>query len=197
MVGAGGAVGADAVAKAAPDGYTLLADPSSLHGITPFLYSKLTYDPNKDLAPVIALASLANVLVVNTDVKANSVAELIALIRANPGKFSFASSGSGSTIHMSGEMFRSMLKLDIAHVPYKGSAPAVTDLIGGRIEAIIDALGVGVPHVKSGKLKLLAVTAAERLADYPDVPTVRESGVPDYVGVLALAKEKFANRNAA
>ncbi len=178
--GAGGNLGAELAARAAPDGYTMLMSASSLHGITPFLYSKLTYDPNKDLAPVIVLGAFANVLVVNPEVKANSVKELIELIRAQPGKISYASSGSGSTIHMSGEMFKHMLNLDIAHVPYKGSAPALTDLIGGQVQLMFDNIPSAITQIRGGKLRALATTGPKRSATLPDLPTMIESGLPGY-----------------
>jgi tripartite-type tricarboxylate transporter receptor subunit TctC len=178
--GAGGNVGSEFVARSAPDGYTLVVSPSSLHGITPFLYSKLTYDPNKDLSPIIVMGSFANVLVVNTGVKANTVAELVAQIRANPGKFSYASSGSGSTIHLSGEMFRQMLNLDIPHVPYKGSGPALTDLIGGQVQLMFDNIPSAISQIRAGKLKALATTGPKRSATLPDLPTMIEAGFPNY-----------------
>lgn len=178
--GAGGNVGAEAVARSAPDGYTMLLSPSSLHGITPFLYSKLSYDPNKDLAPVIVLASIANVLVLNKDVKANSVQELVALAKAQPGKLSCASSGSGSTIHMSCEMFKQKMGLDIVHIPYKGSGPAIADLMGGHVDIMFDNIPSAIPHVRGGKLRALATTGPTRAASLPDLPTMKEAGVPGY-----------------
>lgn len=178
--GAGGNIGAEMAARAAPDGYTMLVSPSSLHGITPFLYSKLTYDPNKDLVPVIALGGFANVLVVNPNVPAKTVPELVALIRSTPGKMTYASSGSGSTIHLSGEMFKQMLKLDIAHVPYKGSGPALTDLIGGQVDIMFDNIPSALPHIKSGKLRALATTGPKRSGTFPELPTMKEAGLPDY-----------------
>ena len=181
--GAGGNVGSEMVARSAPDGYTMLMSPSSLHGITPFLYSKLNYDPNKDLAPVILLGSFSNVLVVNQDVKANSVAELIAVIRAQPGKLSYASSGNGTTIHMSGEMFKHMLNLDITHVPYKGSAPAITDLIGGQVHLMFDNIPSAITHIRAGRLRALATTGPKRAANLPDLPTMIEAGLPNYESV--------------
>ena len=181
--GAGGNVGSEMVARSAPDGYTMLMSPSSLHGITPFLYSKLNYDPNKDLAPVILLGSFSNVLVVNQDVKANSVAELIALIKAQPGKISYASSGNGTTIHMSGEMFKHMLNLDVTHVPYKGSAPALTDLIGGQVHLMFDNIPSAITHIRGGRVRALATTGPKRAANLPDLPTMIEAGLPGYVSV--------------
>ena len=179
--GAGGNVGAEFVAKSAPDGYTMLMSASSLHGITPFLYSKLNYDPNKDLVPVIVFASFANVLVLNPGVKANTVPELIALAKAQPGRMTCASSGSGSTIHMSCEMFKHMLGLDIAHVPYRGSGPAITDLIGGQVNMMFDNIPSAISHIRGGKLHALATTGAKRAAALPDLPTMIEAGVPGYV----------------
>ena len=178
--GAGGNLGSEMAARAAPDGYTMVMSASSLHGITPFLYSKLNYDPNKDLVPVIVLASFANVLVMNPEVKANSVKELTALARAQPGKLTCASSGSGSTIHMSCEMYKHMLGLDIAHIPYKGSGPAVTDLMGGQVNLMFDNIPSAISHIRSGKLRALATTGATRAVALPDLPTMIESGVPGY-----------------
>jgi tripartite-type tricarboxylate transporter receptor subunit TctC len=178
--GAGGNVGAEMAAKSAPDGYTMLMSASSLHGITPFLYSKLNYDPNKDLAPVIVFASFANVLVLNPGVKANSLAELIALVKAQPGKLACASSGSGSTIHMSCEMFKQMLGLDIIHVPYRGSGPALTDLLGGQVQMMFDNIPSAISHIRSGKLRALATTGPVRSVTLPELPTMIEAGLPGY-----------------
>ena len=150
------------------------------HGITPALYTKLTYDPNKDLAPLIALAGFSNVLVVNPGVKANSVRDLIALAKAEPGRLSYASSGSGSTIHMSGEMFKYLTGVDMLHIPYKGSGPAVADLIGGQVQLMFDNIPSSMPHIRSGKLRALATTGPVRSPALPDLPTVAESGVPGY-----------------
>ena len=178
--GAGGNLGSEIAARSAPDGYTILMTASSLHGITPFLYSKLPYDPNKDLAPVIVLAQFSNVLVVNPGVKANSVRELIALARAQPGTLAYASSGAGSSIHLSGAMFNHMLNLNIPHIPYKGSGPAVVDLIGGQVQMMFDNVPSSLPHIQSGKLRALATTGAKRSAALPELPTMIEAGVPGY-----------------
>lgn len=178
--GAGGNVGSEMAAKSAPDGYTMVMSASSLHGITPFLYTKLNYDPNKDLVPVIVFASFANVLVLHPGVKTNSVQELIALARSQPGKLSCASSGSGSTIHMSCEMFKQMLGLDITHIPYKGSGPAVSDLIGGQVQMMFDNIPSAISHIRSGKLRGLATTGSKRSVTLPELPTMIESGVPGY-----------------
>ena len=178
--GAGGNLGSEMAARSAPDGYTLLTSASSLHGITPFLYKKLNYDPNKDLLPVIVLAGFANVLVVNPAVPANSVKDLIALARAQPGKLTCASSGSGSTIHMSCEMFKHMLGLQITHVPYKGSGPAFIDLIAGQVNLMFDNIPSAISHIRGGKLRALATTGAKRSPTLPDLPTMIESGVPGF-----------------
>ncbi len=178
--GAGGNLGSEMAARAAPDGYTMLMSASSLHGITPFLYSKLNYDPNKDLAPVIVLAGFSNVLVLHPSVKANSVAELTSLARAQPGKLTCASSGSGSTIHMSCEMYKHMLGLDITHVPYKGSGPAMIDLVGGQVNLMFDNVPSAISHIRAGKLRSLATTGAKRALVLPDLPTMIEAGVPGF-----------------
>jgi tripartite-type tricarboxylate transporter receptor subunit TctC len=178
--GAGGNLGSEMAARSAPDGYTMVMSASSLHGITPFLYTRLNYDPNKDLVPVIVLASFANVLVVNPGVKANSVKELTALARAQPGKLTCASSGSGSTIHMSCEMYKHMLGLDITHIPYKGSGPAMVDLIGGQVNLMFDNIPSAITHIRGGKLRALATTGPKRAVSLPDLPTMIESGVPGY-----------------
>ena len=178
--GAGGNLGSELAARATPDGYTMVMSASSLHGITPFLYTKLSYDPNKDLVPVIVLAAFANVLVVNPGVAAGSVKELTALAKAQPGKLTCASSGSGSTIHMSCEMYKHMLGLDIAHIPYKGSGPAVTDLMGGQVNLMFDNIPSAISHIRSGKLRALATTGAKRAVALPDLPTMIEAGIPGY-----------------
>ena len=178
--GAGANLGAEQVARAPADGYSLLMGGGSLHGITPALYTKLNYDPNKDLAPVSALAGFSNVLVVNPSVKANSVKELIALAKAEPGRLSYASSGSGSTIHMSGEMFKYLTGVDMIHIPYKGSGPAVADLIGGQVNLMFDNIPSSMPHIRSGKLRALATTGPVRVPALPDLPTIAESGVAGY-----------------
>jgi tripartite-type tricarboxylate transporter receptor subunit TctC len=179
--GAGGNLGSEMAARSAPDGYTMVMSASSLHGITPFLYSKLTYDPNKDLTPVIVLAGLANVLVVHPSVKANSVSELTALAKTQPGKLSCASSGSGSTIHMSCEMYKNLVGLDIVHIPYRGSGPAMIDLIGGQVNLMFDNIPSAITHIRAGKLRALATTGPTRSPSLPDLPTMIEAGVPGFV----------------
>ena len=178
--GAGGNIGGTEAARAAPDGHTLFMTTSGINAINPLLYAKMPFDPIKDLDPVVALVSLSNVLVVHPSVKAQSVAELIALAKAEPGRMSYASSGSGTSVHMSGEMFKYLAKVDIVHIPYKGSAPAVTDLLGGQVMMMFDNIPSALQHIKAGKLRALAVTGARRDPLLPDVPTVAEAGVPGY-----------------
>jgi tripartite-type tricarboxylate transporter receptor subunit TctC len=153
---------------------------SGINAINPALYAKMPFDPIKDLVPVVALVSLSNVLVVNPSVKANSVADVIALARAEPGKLTYASSGNGTSIHMSGEMFKYLAKVDMLHIPYKGSAPAMTDLLGGQVMMMFDNIPSALPHIRAGNLRALAVTGAKRDPLLPDVPTVAEAGVPGY-----------------
>ena len=188
--GAGANIGTELVAKSAPDGYTLLMGTVGTHAINPSLYAKLPYDHVKDFAPVILVAGVPNVLVVNPALPVNSVAELIAYAKANPGKLNFASSGSGTSIHLSGELFKVMAGVEMVHVPYKGSAPAVQDLIGGQVQLMFDNLPPSLPQIKAGKLRALAVTSAARAPALPDVPTMAEAGLPGFeasswFGILA------------
>jgi len=190
--GAGGNIGAELVAKSPPDGYTLLMGTVGTHAINPSLYAKMPYDHVKDFTPVILVAGVPNVLVVNPSVPANSVQELIAYIKANPGKVNFASSGSGTSIHLSGELFKTMAGVSMTHVPYKGSSPALTDLMGGQVQLMFDNLPSSLPQIKAGKLRALAVTSAQRASALPDVPTVAEAGLPGFeasswFGLLAPA----------
>ena len=178
--GAGGNIGGAEAARAAPDGYTLFMTTSGISAINPALYSKMPFDPIKDLASVSALVSLNNVLVLHPSVKANSVAEVIALAKSEPGKINYASSGSGTSIHMSAEMFKFITKVDMIHIPYKGSAPAVTDLLGGQVMMMFDNIPSALPHIKAGKLRAIATTGARRDPALPDLPTIAESGVPGY-----------------
>ena len=203
--GAGGNIGGAEAARAAPDGTTLFMTTSGINAINPALYAKMPFDPLKDLTPVVALVSLSNVLVVHPSVKANSVADIIALAKAEPGKMNYASSGNGTSIHMSGEMFKHLTKVDIVHIPYKGSAPAVSDLLGGQVMMMFDNIPSALPHIKTGKLRALAVTGAKRDPLLPDVPTVAESGVPGYESGVwfglavpaATPKEEIARINDA
>ena len=202
--GAAGNIGAELVAKSPPDGYTLLMGTVGTHAINASLYAKMPYDHVRDFAPVILVAGVPNVLVVNPSVPANNVQELIAYIKANPGKVNFASSGSGTSIHLAGELFKTMTGLSMTHVPYKGSAPAVTDLLGGQVQLMFDNLPSALPHIRAGKLRALAVTSAQRASALPDVPTVAEAGLPGFeasswFGLLAPAgtpKDVVAKLNA-
>ena len=178
--GAGGNIGGTEAARSAPDGRTIFMTTSGISAINPALYAKMPFDPIKDLDPVVALVSLSNVLVVHPSVKANSVADVLALARAEPGKLTYASSGSGTSVHMSGEMFKFLTKVDILHVPYKGSAPAMTDLLGGQVMMMFDNIPSALPQIKAGKLRPLAVTGSKRDPLLPEVPTVAEAGVPGY-----------------
>jgi len=189
--GAAGNIGSELVARSAPDGYTLLMGTVGTHSINPSLYTKMPYDHVKDFAPVILVAGVPNVLVVNPEVPIKSVPELIAYAKANPGKLNFASSGSGTSIHLSGELFKAMTGVQMTHVPYKGSAPALTDLVGGQVQLMFDNLPSSLAFIKAGKLRALAVTSASRAAALPDVPTVAEY-VPGFeasswFGILAPA----------
>ena len=177
--GAAGNIGAELVAKSAPDGYTLLMGTVGTHAINASLYSKMPYDHVKDFTPIVLVAGVPNVLVVNPQVAVNSVPELIVYAKANPGKINFASSGSGTSIHLSGELFKSMTGVQMTHVPYKGSAPALTDLIGGQVQLMFDNLPSSLAFIKSGKLKALAVTSTTRAPALPDVPTIADT-VPGF-----------------
>ena len=178
--GAGGNIGASLAAKAPADGYTLFMGTVGTHAINQSLYKKLPFDPIKDFQPLTRVAMVPNLLVANPGKPYKNVKELIAYAKANPGKVNFGSSGSGSSIHLSGELFNSMAKVDMVHVPYKGSAPAVTDLLGGQIDIMFDNMPSAIQHVRSGKLRPLAVTTAKRSPELPDVPTIAEAGVPGY-----------------
>jgi tripartite-type tricarboxylate transporter receptor subunit TctC len=203
--GAGGNLGAAEVARAAPDGYTLLMTTSGIQAINPALYAKMPFDPNKDLVPVAALVSLNNVLVLHPSVPANSVKEVIALAKKDPGKWTYASSGNGTSIHMSGAMFTQLTGTDLLHIPYKGSGPAVTDLLAGQVNMMFDNIPSSLPHIKAGKLRALATTGAKRDPALPDLPTIAEAGVPGYesgvwFGIAAPAgtpKEIIGKLNAA
>ena len=178
--GAGGNLGAEMAARSAPDGYTLFMSTSGIQAINPALYAKMPIDVNKELVPVAPLVSLNNVLVLHPSVKAGSVKEVIALAKAQPGKIPYASSGNGTSIHMSGAMFTQMTAIDMIHIPYKGSGPAVIDLLAGQVSMMFDNIPSALPHIKAGKLRALATTGAKRDPALPDLPTVAEAGVPGY-----------------
>jgi tripartite-type tricarboxylate transporter receptor subunit TctC len=177
--GAGGQIATQAVATAPADGYTLLVVTVG-HAVNPSLYARLPYNTEQDLLPVAQLATVPSVLVVNPAVPAQSLRELLALAKAQPGKLAYASSGTATTSHVSAALMASMAGLDLLHVPYKGSAPALTDLIGGQVQVMIDPLVSTAQHVKSGKLRALAISSARRSALVPDLPTMAEAGLPGY-----------------
>ena len=191
--GAGGGIGAETVANAAADGYTLLFATMGSLTINPNLYKNLRYDPVKSFEPVSITHSTSNLLVVHPGIKANSVAELIALAKKEPGTLSFASAGNGTTSHLSGELFKSLAKVDLIHVPYKGSAPAMIDFLGGRISMMFDTASNFVDHAKNGKLRALGLTGTKRSPALPGVPSISETpGMEDYemslwLGLLAPA----------
>ncbi|TPQ30357.1 Bug family tripartite tricarboxylate transporter substrate binding protein, partial [Cupriavidus pinatubonensis] len=168
--GAGGNIGASLAAKAPGDGYTLFMGTIGTHAINQSLYSKLPYDPVKDFAPISRVAMVPNLVVVNPKVPVHNIKELVAYVKANPDKLSYGSSGSGSSMHLSGELFNSMTGLHIQHIPYKGSAPAVNDLLGNQIGLMFDNMPSSYPHVKAGKLRAIAVTSAKRSPALPNVP---------------------------
>ena len=188
--GAGGTIAADAVAKAAPDGYTLLQNSITTHGIGPHLYSKLPYDPVRDFAAVSGLALLPLVMAVNADLPLRAVDEVISFSKTKP--LNFASSGNGGAPHMAAELFKSVTGADLTHVPYKGSGPAVADLVGGRVQIMFDAPPSLIAHIRSGKLRVLAAASAQRNRLLPEVPTFAEVGYPKvavslWYGLLAPA----------
>ncbi|MDO8458641.1 MAG: tripartite tricarboxylate transporter substrate binding protein [Burkholderiaceae bacterium] len=195
--GAGGNVGADAVAKAPADGYTLLMGTVGTHGINVALYDKMPFDPVKDFAPITLVAGVPNVMVMNTEkaktLGINNVADFIKYAKAHPGKLNMASSGNGTSIHLAGELFKSMSGTYLVHFPYRGSGPALLDLVGGTMDVMFDNLPSALPHIKSGKLKALAVTSAQRSAVLPDVPTIEQAGnlkgyeASSWFGLLAPA----------
>jgi tripartite-type tricarboxylate transporter receptor subunit TctC len=176
--GAGASIGSDFVAKSAPDGYTLFMG-TIANTINTTLYRRLPFDFERDFAPISLVATVPNVMVVNPSVPAKTVQEFIALAKAKPNEIYFASSGSGSSIHLSGELFNMVAGVKMVHVPYKGSAPAVIDLMGGQVQVMFDNLSSSLPHVKAGKLRALAVTSATRSPAAPDIPTMAEAGLPD------------------
>lgn len=203
--GAGGNIGAEYVARAAADGQTLLFGTSGPLAINASLYRKIGYDPVKSFAPVIQVGHLPNILVVNPAVPARTVKELIAYAKASPGKLSYASSGNGASSHLAGVLFNASAGVDLQHIPYKGTGPALTDLLGGQVTMSFTDVLTAQPYVKSGKLRALGVTTAERSQALPEVPTVAEQGVPGYdvsvfFGIVAPAgtpPERIAKLNKA
>ena len=178
--GAGGNIGADIVAKSPPDGYTILMGAVATHAINPTLYASIPYDAVRDFTPITQVASTPNVLVVNPSVPAGDVKGFIAYARANPGKLNFGSGSTGSAGHLAGELFNAQAGVKMTHVPYKGAAPAMQDLLGGRIELMFDNLASSLAQVKAGKVRALAVTTARRSGLAPDLPTIAESGLPEF-----------------
>jgi tripartite-type tricarboxylate transporter receptor subunit TctC len=177
--GAGGTVGTDIVAKARPDGHTLLVASMGV-AVNAVLYPKLPYDTLKDLAPVTTLGEQPNIVVVHPSLSAGSIGELVALARSKPGQLSYASGGVGSNTHLVTLLFLHMARVDMLHVPYKGLGPAISDLVGGQVQLAISNVSTAAPHVKSGRLRLLAVTSGKRFPLFPDTPTVDEAGVKGY-----------------
>jgi tripartite-type tricarboxylate transporter receptor subunit TctC len=202
--GAGGNVAAHEVARAAPDGHTLFLTLNALHAISPHLYAKLPFDAMRDFTFITPLVSFHNVLVVNPASPAKSVQDVIEAAKRDPGKLTFASSGNGTNLHLTGELFKSMAAIDIVHVPYKGSAPALTDLMGGNVSMMFDTIPSAVSHIRGGKLRALAVTGDKRSPVFPEVPTVAESGLPGFqvvswyglIGPAGMSKELVARLNA-
>jgi tripartite-type tricarboxylate transporter receptor subunit TctC len=191
--GAGGSIGADAVAKAAPDGQTLLVATVGTHAINPSLYKKLSYDPVKDFTPIALVATAPVAIVVHPSLPVTSVVELVALAKREPGKLNYGSAGAGTPGHLTGELFKRATGIDIVHVPYKGSAPAVSDLIGGQIQLMFDPLQSVLSNVQGGKLRAIAISSRTRAAVLPELPTIAESGLSDFEttawwGVFAPAK---------
>jgi tripartite-type tricarboxylate transporter receptor subunit TctC len=191
--GAQGAIGAEAVARTEADGYTLLVMAGSIIVLNPLLYKNLPYDPVRDFRMLALITEVPVVMEVHPSVPARTVAEFVAYAKQNPGKLTFGSAGTGGTIHLAGEMFKQMAGIEMTHVPYKGAAPALTDLLAGNIQVMFDSVGTALPSVRSGMLRALGVSSARRISDLPDVPTIAESGYPDYLvsvwfGVAAPAR---------
>jgi tripartite-type tricarboxylate transporter receptor subunit TctC len=189
--GAGGNIGAEAVAKSAPDGYTLNMSAIGPHAVNVSLFSKMPYDPVKDFAPVALVLEAEGLLVVHPSVPAHNVAELIGYARANPGKLTFASAGMGTASHLAGELFRTMAKVEMTHVPYKGNVPAITDLLAGQTSLLFATMPTVLPHAKAGKLRALATIGGVRSAAAPELPTIGESlsgfEVNNWIGLFAPA----------
>lgn len=202
--GASGALGLQAVAKAAPDGYTLVLGTSSTHAINPHLQQDLGYDPFRDFAPISMLITAPNILVVHPSVPATNLRELIALAKAQPGKYSFASNGTGTVSHLSGELLNVEAKVKLMHVPYKGAGQAMNDVLGGHVQLLIGALPTSLSHVAAGRLRAIGVTTAQRAPAAPTIPTFAESGLPGFdvgqwfglFGPASLPREILAKLNA-
>ncbi len=191
--GAGGTIATEAAAKSTPDGYTVVLVSQGTLALAPYIYARLGYDPIADFAPVTRLSMNPMLLAVNPQVPVDSVADLLRYAREKPGQLNYGSPGSGTPPHMAGELFRSSAKIDVVHVPYKGGAAALMDLVGGRVAYTFEGLVLQLPQVKAGKIKAVAITSARRLALLPDIPTVAESGLPGYeylawMGISAPAK---------
>ncbi len=178
--GAGGVLGADSVAKAAPDGYTVLLGTIATHAINPALMPKMPYNAAKDFAPVILLGKISNVLLLGPNQPTRTVKELISQAKAKPGEIAFASAGQGTSQHLSGEVFKLLTGAELSHIPYKGSAPAIQDVMGGQVPMSFETVTVALPQIKAGKVRALAVTSAKRSSQLPDVPTMQESGVAGF-----------------
>ncbi|MBN9473609.1 MAG: hypothetical protein ABS43_07710 [Bordetella sp. SCN 67-23] len=185
--GATGTIGTAQVARATPDGYTLTLASAATHATAPAIYSKLTYDPVKDFTPITLVATVANVLVIHPSVPAHNLKELIAYAKANPNKLNFSSVGAGSIQHLSGVMFNQLAGVQTAHVPYKGTAPAVVDLLAGRVQMAFESLPTMLPHIRSGALRAIGVTTPKRSAVLPELPTLAEAGLPGFDASLWYA----------
>jgi tripartite-type tricarboxylate transporter receptor subunit TctC len=184
--GAAGNIGASDIAKSAPDGHSLLLTNINIVSMNPGLIANMPFDPQKDFAPISLLGTTALALVVHPSVQANNVRELIDLARKGPGRLNYASSGNGSPQHMSAEMFKAMTKTSLTHIPYRGAAPAVNDLLAGQVQVTVGVVNQLIPHIRAGKLKALGVTTRKRLVQMPDVPTLDEAGVPGYESEIWL-----------
>jgi tripartite-type tricarboxylate transporter receptor subunit TctC len=178
--GAGTMIGTEAAAKSTPDGYTILLSSIATHALSPNLYARVPYDPIKDFAPITLLGIAPTVMVVNKDLAARTLGELVSLAKAQPGNFTYASGGNGTPPHINGEVFKSVAGVDLLHVPYKGGGPALADLIAGRVHVMLDTAASAMPHVRGGRLRALAISAPQRSPEYPDVPTFAEAGLPQY-----------------
>ena len=178
--GAGGIIGTESVARSAPDGYTIILGTIGTHAVNTSLYKKISYDPERDFAPITLLATLPNLLAINPSLPMRNVRELINYAKANPGKLSYASAGAGTASHLAGEMFRRFADVDIVHVPYRGSSPALTDLIAGHVSMTFDYMPSALPYVRSEKLRGLAVTGSSRTKAAPEIPTMIEGGLPGF-----------------